>query len=172
CGRPPTDRGYFHQTSGSNFRMNEFSAAVLRAQLARLDSQIETREQRAPLLSGLLSGIDGVEVQTRDERADRNPHYMMMFRVPGITEQRRNRLVDALIERGLPAFAAFRAIYRCPGFWETGAPQETVDEMAARCPVTEAVYTDTVWLHHRTLLGTEHQMHRIAEIVSDTLGSL
>ncbi|WP_181809295.1 DegT/DnrJ/EryC1/StrS family aminotransferase [Streptomyces shenzhenensis] len=172
CGRPPTDRGYFHQTSGSNFRMNEFSAAVLRAQLARLDSQIETRERRAPLLTGLLNEIDGVVAQSRDERCDRDPHYMMMFRVPGITEERRNLLVDELIERGLPAFAAFRAIYRCPGFWETGAPRASVDELAALCPVTEAVYADTVWLHHRTLLGTEDQMHRIAEIVADTVGSL
>lgn len=47
CGRPPTDRKYYHQTSGSNFRLNEFSASVLRAQLARLDSQISVREERS-----------------------------------------------------------------------------------------------------------------------------
>ncbi|NED93600.1 3-amino-5-hydroxybenzoic acid synthase, partial [Streptomyces sp. SID11233] len=76
------------------------------------------------------------------------------FRVPGLGAERRNVLVDALIERGLPAFAAFRAIYRSEGFWETGAPEETVESIAARCPNTEAVYADAVWLHHRTLLGT------------------
>ncbi|PJE98186.1 3-amino-5-hydroxybenzoic acid synthase [Streptomyces carminius] len=171
CGRPRTDRGYFHSTAGSNFRMNEFSAAVLRAQLGRLDGQITLREERAPLLSRLLNEIDGVVAQSRDERCDRDPHYMMMFRVPGITEEHRNVLVDALIERGLPAFAAFRAIYRCPGFWEIGAPDLSVDELAARCPATEAIYTDTIWLHHRTLLGTEEQMHRIADIVADTLAT-
>lgn len=48
CGRPRADRTYRHRTSGSNFRLNEFSASVLRAQLARLDSQIDTREQRWP----------------------------------------------------------------------------------------------------------------------------
>ncbi|MEU3349640.1 DegT/DnrJ/EryC1/StrS family aminotransferase [Streptomyces sp. NPDC006700] len=172
CGRPRTDRGYFHSTSGSNFRMNEFSAAVLRAQLGRLDGQITLREERAPLLTRLVNEIDGVEAQGRDDRCDRNPHYMMMFRVPGITEERRNVLVDALIERGLPAFAAFRAIYRCPGFWETGAPELSVDELAARCPNTEAIYQDTIWLHHRTLLGTEEQMHRIADIIADTLATV
>lgn len=172
CGRPPGDRGYFHATSGSNFRMNEFTAAVLRAQLGRLDSQIALREERAPLLSRLVNEIDGVVAQSRDERCDRNPHYMMMFRVPGITEERRNKLVDALVERGVPAFAAFRAIYRCPGFWETGAPDLSVDELAARCPNTEAIYTDTVWLHHRTLLGTESQMHQIAEALAKTLATL
>jgi 3-amino-5-hydroxybenzoate synthase len=171
CGRPDKDRGYFHRTSGSNFRMNEFSAAVLRAQLRRLDGQIALREERAPLLTSLLAEIDGVEPQGRDDRGNRNPHYMMMFRLPGISEQRRNELVDALIARGVPAFAAFRAIYRCPGFWETGAPDSSVDELAARCPNTEAIYTDCIWLHHRTLLGTEEQMHQIAGVLAEILAT-
>jgi 3-amino-5-hydroxybenzoate synthase len=172
CGRPSTDRFYFHETSGSNFRMNEFSASVLRAQLGRLAGQVETRERNWPVLSALLAGIDGVQPQLMDARATRNPHYMAMFRVPGLSAERRNRAVDALIERGLPAFAAFRAIYRCEGFWETGAPAESVEAIAARCPNTEAVYADAIWLHHRTLLGTEEQMHEIADILAETLATL
>lgn len=169
CGRPRTDRRYFHQTSGSNFRMNEFSASVLRAQLGRLSGQIDTREQRWPVLESLLAEIPGVVPQSRDPRCDRNPHYMAMFRVPGCGEQRRNALVDDLIAAGLPAFAAFRAIYRSNGFWETGAPDETVDDIARRCPNTEKISADGIWLHHRTLLGTEQQMHDIATIVAETL---
>ena len=171
CGRPAGDRGYFHRTGGSNFRMNEFSAAILRAQLARLDAQIELREQRAPLLTSLLSQIDGVAPQGLDPRCDRNPHYMAMFRLPGFDAERRNALVDDLVRRGLPAFAAFRAIYRCDGFWESAAPSETVEEIAERCPNTEAIYQDTIWLHHRTLLGTEGNMHQIAGILAEALKS-
>ncbi|ETA04478.1 3-amino-5-hydroxybenzoic acid synthase [Frankia sp. CcI156] len=172
CGRPRTDRRYLHQTSGSNFRLNEFSAAVLRAQLGRLAGQIDTREERWPVLAGALADIPGVVPQGRDDRCDRNPHYMAMFRLPGFSEERRNAFVDALVDRGLPAFAAFRAIYRSNGFWETGAPDETVDEIAKRCPNTEAISADGVWLHHRTLLGTEEQMHQVAAIVAETLAEL
>jgi 3-amino-5-hydroxybenzoate synthase len=171
CGRPRTDRRYFHMTSGSNFRLNEFSASVLRAQLGRLDQQIRTREERAAVLRRLLGEIPGVVPQGRDERCDLDPHYMAMFRVPGITEERRNAVVDELIERGLPAFVAFRAIYRSAGFWETGAPAESVADAAARCPVTEALTRDCIWLHHRTLLGTEQQMELIAAIVADVLAA-
>jgi 3-amino-5-hydroxybenzoate synthase len=170
CGRPRTDRNYFHQTAGSNFRLNEFSASVLRAQLSRLEDQIDTREARWPVLSDLLSQIPGVVPQASDIRCDRNPHYMAMFRIPGTTEQRRNEIVDLLIERGLPAFAAFRAIYRTDGFWESDAPDESVDEVARRCPNSEAITNDGIWLHHRTLLGSEEQMHEIATIVADVLG--
>ncbi|MEU3860748.1 DegT/DnrJ/EryC1/StrS family aminotransferase [Streptomyces sp. NPDC028722] len=171
CGRPRGDRGYFHRTSGSNFRLNEFSAAVLRAQLGRLDEQIATREERRPLLSALLAEIPGVVPQRLDRRCDRNPHYMAMFRVPGITEERRARVVDTLIERGVPAFVAFRSVYRTDAFWEAGAPDLSVEDLARRCPHSEALTSDCLWLHHRTLLGTEEQMHEIAAVIADVLGS-
>ncbi|WP_328336481.1 DegT/DnrJ/EryC1/StrS family aminotransferase [Streptomyces violaceus] len=171
CGRPRDDRGYFHRTSGSNFRLNEFSASVLRAQLVRLDGQIRTREERWPLLSSLLAEIPGVLPQRLDPRADRNPHYMAMFRVPGITEERRAQVVDTLIERGVPAFVAFRSVYRTDAFWEMGAPDLSVDELARRCPNSEALTSDCLWLHHRTLLGTEQQMHEVAAVIADVLGS-
>ncbi|CAM5518101.1 DegT/DnrJ/EryC1/StrS family aminotransferase [Streptomyces tanashiensis] len=175
CGRPRTDRRYFHETSGSNFRLNEFSAAVLRAQLGRLDAQIATRQQRWPVLQELLRQIPGVVPQTVDPRADHNSHYMAMFRIPGISEEGRNALVEALVARGLPAFVAFRAVYRTDAFWETGAPDMTVEELAELCPHTEAITRDCVWLQHRVLLGTEEDMHVtaaiVAEVVAETLAA-
>ncbi|MEU4644357.1 DegT/DnrJ/EryC1/StrS family aminotransferase [Micromonospora sp. NPDC023814] len=169
CGRPRTDRDYLHSTTGSNYRMGEFTAAVLRAQLSRLDGQIAVREQRWPLLASLLDEIPGVVPQATDPRTDRNPHYMAMFRVPGITLERRRAVVDELIARGIPAFVAFRAIYRCEGFWKAGAPDESVEAIAARCPNVEQIHSDCIWLHHRTLLGTEQQMHEIAAVLADVL---
>ncbi|MGV9367274.1 3-amino-5-hydroxybenzoate synthase [Amycolatopsis sp. NPDC003731] len=166
CGRPREDRRYLHKIAGSNMRLNEFSASVLRAQLARLDEQIAVRDERWTLLSRLLGEIDGVVPQGGDVRADRNSHYMAMFRVPGFTEERRNALVDRLVEAGLPAFAAFRAIYRTDAFWELGAPGESVDAIAERCPNTDAISRDCVWLHHRVLLADEPVLQATAEIIA------
>ncbi|MEU4246193.1 3-amino-5-hydroxybenzoate synthase [Amycolatopsis sp. NPDC026612] len=169
CGRPREDRRYFHKIAGSNMRLNEFSASVLRAQLARLDEQIAVRDERWTLLSRLLGEIDGVVPQGGDVRADRNSHYMAMFRVPGLAEEKRNALVDRLVEAGLPAFAAFRAIYRTDAFWELGAPEETMDAIAKRCPNTDAISSDCVWLHHRVLLAGEAELHATAEIIADAV---
>ncbi|MET8994902.1 3-amino-5-hydroxybenzoate synthase [Amycolatopsis sp. Hca4] len=169
CGRPRDDRRYFHKIAGSNMRLNEFSASVLRAQLARLDEQIAVRDERWTLLSRLLGEIDGVVPQGGDVRADRNSHYMAMFRVPGLTEEQRNALVDQLVAAGLPAFAAFRAIYRTDAFWELGAPDESVDAIAERCPHTDAISQDCVWLHHRVLLAGEPELHATAEIIADAV---
>ena len=167
CGRPRGDRGYFHTTSGSNFRLNEFSAAVLRAQLSRLEEQIAVREQRWRVLAALLAELPGVVPQGSDERCDRNPHYMAMFRIPGIGERRRAALVDTLTQRGIPAFVAFRAVYRTDAFWETGAPEMSVDQLAGRCPHSEALSQDCLWLHHRVLLGSEAQMHEVVSVLAD-----
>lgn len=171
CGRPRGDRGYFHTLSGSNFRLTEFSAAVLRAQLSRLDEQIAVREQRWPVLTALLAELPGVVPQGRDERCDRNPHYMAMFRIPGIGEQRRAALVDTLAQRGIPAFVAFRAVYRTDAFWEPGSLDVSVGQLAHRCPHSEALSQDCVWLHHRVLLGSEAQMYEIVSVLADVLAA-
>ncbi|MGC9410065.1 DegT/DnrJ/EryC1/StrS family aminotransferase [Streptomyces sp. DZ1-3] len=172
CGRPRTDRRYLHQVAGTNLRLNEFSAAVLRAQLSRLEAQIATRGERWAVLSPLLAAIDGVVPQRGDDRTDNPSHYMAMFRVPGISEVDRNALVDRLVAAGVPAFAAFRAIYRTDAFWEIGAPDETPEQVAERCPNTEAISRDCVWLHHRVLLAGEQDMHRTAEIVAAAVAAV
>nr|ADM46366.1 3-amino-5-hydroxybenzoic acid synthase [Streptomyces sp. CS] len=172
CGRPRTDRHYRHEVAGTNMRLNEFSAAVLRAQLRRLPAQTELRDKRWALLSRLLGAIDGVVPQSGDARADQNTHYMAMFRVPGISEETRNALVDRLVDAGLPAFAAFRAIHRTDAFWEVGAPDETVEQIAERCPNTEAISDDCVWLHHRVLLAEERDLEITAEIIADAVAAI
>ncbi|MEU2064792.1 3-amino-5-hydroxybenzoate synthase [Streptomyces sp. NPDC013455] len=172
CGRPRTDRRYLHEVAGTNMRLNEFSAAVLRAQLRRLPAQTALRDRRWALLSRLLGDIDGVVPQGGDVRADQNTHYMAMFRLPGIAEEDRNALVDRLVDAGLPAFAAFRAVYRTDAFWEIGTPDETVEQIAERCPHTEAISGDCVWLHHRTLLAAERDLEITAEIIADAVAAI
>ncbi|QTE02397.1 3-amino-5-hydroxybenzoate synthase [Streptomyces cyanogenus] len=172
CGRPRTDRHYLHQVSGTNMRLNEFSAAVLRAQLRRLPAQTALRDQRWALLSRLLGAVDGVVPQGGDVRADQNTHYMAMFRLPGIAEEDRNALVDRLVDAGLPAFAGFRAVYRTDAFWEVGAPDETLEQVAERCPNTEAISSDCVWLHHRVLLAAERDLELTAEIIADAVAAV
>lgn len=171
CGRPRTDRRYRHQIAGSNLRLNEFSASVLRAQLRRLDAQNEVRDARWALLYRLLREIPGVVPQGTDTRADRNSHYMAMFRVPGIGEENRNALVDRLVAAGVPAFAGFRAIYRTDAFWELSAPEESPEAIAKRCPNTEAISQDCVWLHHRVLLAGEQEIHTTADIIAEALAA-
>jgi len=69
CGRPRGDTDYDHRSLGSNFRMSELQAAVLRVQLRRLPGQLQVRARNARLLSELLRRVPGIEPLVRiDER--------------------------------------------------------------------------------------------------------
>jgi 3-amino-5-hydroxybenzoate synthase len=171
CGRPVTDRNYEHELLGSNCRLSELQGAVLRAQLERLDAQIERREVNAPVLDALLRAVPGLTPQGHDPRVTRHPHYMYMFcydaaEFGGLP---RRQFVDALIAEGIPAFVAYPAIHRTPVFrtrafeprWSRHDPL-LPDYARVSCPVSEQVGDSVVWLHHRTLLGDEQDLHEIA----------
>jgi 3-amino-5-hydroxybenzoate synthase len=174
CGRPKTDRSYQHGLLGSNSRMSEIQAAILRAQLQRVDEQIELRERYARLLDEMLSQIPGIVPQATDPRANRNPHYMYMFRYDeaAFDDLSRQTFVDALIAEGIPAFVAYKAIHQTPVFrngafeprWRPDDPL-LPDYSQVSCPVAEEIGDNVVWLHHRVLIGDHLDIEEVAEAV-------
>jgi 3-amino-5-hydroxybenzoate synthase len=174
CGRPKTDRSYQHQLLGSNARLAELQAAVLRVQLERLDAHIETRQANAPALDALLREIPGIVPQGSDPRVTRNPHYMYMFRYDAAEFGGLGRLefVDALIAEGVPAFLGYPAVHCTPVFrnrafaprWNPADPL-LPDYGRVRCPVSEELGETVVWLHHRTLLGDAEDVAEVAQAV-------
>jgi 3-amino-5-hydroxybenzoate synthase len=172
CGRPQTDRSYQHVLLGTNARLSELQAAVLRVQLERLDGQIAQRERNAALLDAELGAVPGLTPQGRDPRVTRHPHYMYMFRYAaaefgGLPRQ---QFVDQLVAQGIPAFVAYPAVPRTPVFrdgtfgprWRKG---ELPDYSRVSCPVSEELGDTVVWLHHRTLLAQEGELQRLVEVV-------
>jgi 3-amino-5-hydroxybenzoate synthase len=172
CGRPRTDRTYQHSVLGTNCRMTELQAAVLRVQLLRLEEQNARREDNATKLDRILSEVPGITPQGRDPRVTLHPHYMYMFRYDssafgGLSRQ---QLVDALIEQGVPAFVGYPAIHRTPMFrdrnfgprWRTDGDL-LPDYNAVSCPVAESLGEEIVWLHHRVLLGDEGHLVQVAD---------
>jgi 3-amino-5-hydroxybenzoate synthase len=179
CGRPKNDRTYQHSVPGSNYRMSEMHAAVLRVQLERLDEQIARRDANAALLDSLLRQIPGLVPQGRDQRVTRHPHYMHMFRYDaaafgGLTRQ---QFVDMLIAEGIPAFVAYLAIHRTPLFRDrTFGPRWRDDEdrlpdyNQVHCPVSEDISDNVVWLHHRVLLGDATDVEELVDAIDKIRG--
>lgn len=172
CGRPETDRTYQHTVIGTNSRMSELHAAVLRVQLTRLGEQIRHRESNASLLDSMLSEVPGITPQARDPRVTRHPRYAYYFRYDeaafgGLS---REEFVDALNAEGFPAFIAYPAIHRTPVFrsrafgprWRPCDPL-LPDYNQVQCPAAEEIGEHSIWLHHRVLLGGEED---ISELVA------
>lgn len=175
CGRSPTDKKYRHEVRGSNFRLGEFAASVLREQLKRLPAQNEKRDENAKILYKSLSSIEGVLIPSRAPNIDVHPHYMVMFRIDRrkLPNFDRDAAVQALVAEGIPAFRNYVPVYRTEAFWETKwTTTETSDYWRAHCPNSETLADDGIWIHHRVLLGDDRDVEDVATAVEKVFRAL
>lgn len=79
-GRPP-DTTSGHPSLGWNLRMTEFQAAVLTAQLTRLDEQLDRKNRGAAALSAQIAHVPGLRTvpDAPDARATRHARYSFAF---------------------------------------------------------------------------------------------
>ena len=175
CGRPLGDREYQHNVIGMNCRLPEFSAAVLRSQLMRLDQQTKIREANADILRMELVDVEEISLQQRTDLATVHPHYMFMFTLNDhkrSSQIDRSQFVECLIAEGIPAYRAYEALYRVPCFWLEPHPQGSVERFAKDCPVTEHIASKGIWIHHRALLGTADDAKDVAIAIRKVLRNI
>jgi len=161
---------------GWNYRITEFQAAVLLAQLERLDDQTRLREENATYLSGRLKEIGGVRPLVHDPRATRLAYYQYLFRYSpeefkGLA---RDRFIEALDAEGIPCESWYLPVHRSPLFALKASQypearrrygEEYAPEQVS-CPVTErAAYREAVCLPHSMLLGGKRDMDDIADAI-------
>ncbi len=169
CGRLPEGESYEHPLPGVNLRMTEFQAAILQAQLDRLDQQTEIRMKNAAYLDKRLARIDGITPLERGEDITRHAYhlYILKMRPESFAGASKAALAKALEAEGIPASPGYsRPLYRepyleyfkkCP----LSCPYrgEAMDYSETSLPVTErACYTEGLWLRQYTLLGTQSDM--------------
>ncbi len=142
---------------GWNYRMTEFQAAVLLAQLDRLPEQVARRAANVAHFEQRVGAIEGVSALFRDDRQDTLSGYGVVLRYDesawdGIP---RDRFAWALHKEGIKLYAAFyEPVYRNALFAWRDAPIE-VDYSDVRCPVAErAASREMIWLPHEVFLGT------------------
>jgi dTDP-4-amino-4,6-dideoxygalactose transaminase len=176
-GRP----WYEHYRLGWNYRLTEFQAAILLAQLSRLDDQLARRNENASYLSRQLSEIPGIRPLDILPGADVLAWHIYVFRFNeeefGIP---RSLFLEALAKEGIECFGGYEhPLYRNPmflnqDFYPRGCPVrcghygEPLDyaAFAERCPNAERACHESVWLAHRMLLGTLADMQDIVDAVA------
>ncbi|OCA85973.1 glutamine--scyllo-inositol aminotransferase [Bacillus sp. FJAT-27225] len=172
-GRIPTGAWYQHERIGWNLRMSEFQAAILLAQLTRLEEQCQTREHNAALLNQYISHIDGVTPTGRDPRVTRHAYHMYMFRIEkGMTETvDKQDFIRKMNAEGIPVTG---------GYVSLNQNRAVINEMKKwlgkekiyNCPVSEtACEQEIIWLPQRVLLGTEEDMDDIARAIKKVMNS-
>lgn len=187
CGRMPQGAWYEHHLPGTNYRITEFQAAILLAQMERFDEQTERRIENAKYLNSKLSKIDGIKPLRDDERITRHAYHLYIFRFNpeafgGISK---STLARALQAEGIPASVGYsRPLYKepyleyfkkcplsCPYY------SKPVDYSNVKMPATEkACYHEGLWLPQYVLLGSKNDMddiisafEKIKENIDETL---
>ena len=168
CDRDLPDPWYYHYRMGSNYRMTEFQAAVLLAQLGRLEKQTAQRAENADLLNEELSKIPGIHVLRWDERVTRRAHHI--YQVRYVAEEcdgpSRERFMAALNAEGIPCYGGYsQPLYRHTLFRHNGDGPDycplscpyyarRMDYTKVNCPNAERICREAIWIRQSMLLGT------------------
>ena len=165
-GRPINDKIYRHVVLGTNARMNEFQAAILLAQLERLEELNKKRQDNFNYLNMLLEQIEGIIPQKMSPSITVNTHYMYMFYYDSsqFGNLSRNEFVEYLCEEGIPAFIAYPVVsdtefYRNKAF--RGHITISQNQEKYNLPNAEKIAAEVVWLPHYTLLGDHKDIEEI-----------
>jgi perosamine synthetase len=88
-------------TLGLNYRMSEMQAALGRAQIARIDENLQRRRANFTALKDGLEPLRDVRVLDADERDSTNSHYCLVAVLGGELKDRRTEVVARLNEGGV-----------------------------------------------------------------------
>lgn len=179
CGRGKDRPWYEHFVLGGNLRMTEFQAALLLAQLERLEEHTLRRQANARILDEGLRAIPGIRTIQNDERMTRRAYHMYCFRIDEtVLGVSRERFLKALEAEGVPASAGYpHPLYSNPLFQQDGdgprfCPRSCpyygrkIDYTKVECPVCEQVCRDACWIMHPVLLADEDAMTEIVGAVA------
>lgn len=152
CGRQAGEPWYRHFTLGSNIRLTEFQAALLLAQLSRLEEQTLRRAESAAILTAALDGVPGLALLRPEPRLTRRSHHFFAFRVnPQVLGCSRDAFIRALAAEGVPTSPGWPLpLYANPVF--EGA-QARPDYAPGSCPRCEQVCQEAVWIPQNVLLA-------------------
>lgn len=172
CGRERGGAWYKHPYLGGNFRMTQFQAAILLAQMERAPDQAKIRTENAVYLTAKLEQIEGIRPLKVDEYVTRHAYHLYIFRYDrqSFAGLSRETFIQALAAEGIHSASGYVPLYREGfvadalqrlNFLPANKKQETLF-----LPVTErACNEEAVWLTQNLLLGTKEDMNSIVAAI-------
>src|SRR5690606_28878386 len=162
---------------GANLRMTDFQAALLRAQMTRLEAQSKRRDENGAYLTRLLGEIPGITPARMYEGCTRNAYHLYMFRYDASAFEGlpRSAFLKALRAEGVPASGGYTPLNREASVvgtlrsrgYERIYGKKAIDRLLERneCPQNDRLCTEAVWLTQNMLLGPRSDMDQIAEAI-------
>lgn len=176
-GRKTASYDFSYHANGANLRLTEFQAALLMAQMTRLEAQSNVRWENGQYLTSLLREIPGIQPARMYGGCTRNAFHLYMFRY--LKEQfegaPRAAFLKALHAEGVPCSSGYSPLNKEPFLKSVlasrgmralfGKERLARWEEQNRCPANDRLCEEAVWLTQNMLLGTRRDMEQIAEAV-------
>lgn len=159
-GRQPGASFFHHFTLSTNFRITALQAALLVAQLERLDQDITRRERNEAFIRRELQDVPGLTFQQSPAAVNRSSHYLLLGRIDrerfGATRDEFHR---RMVERGIPCTPFYpHPLYGNPMYANGYCRVEP-------CPVAEACIGDAFWFPHRVLMSEQATIEGVVDAI-------
>lgn len=164
--------------AGVKCRLTEFQAAMLLAQMKRLEEQTQRRWENAVYLSSKLKGIPGITVHRLNDGVTRASYhcYPMRFNSQEFGNVTRAKFMSALSAEGVPCGGGYAPLNRQP-FFENVLNSRNFRRMYSKkqldhcreqnsCPANDKLCGETVRMSQNLLLGTKQDMDEIADAIA------
>jgi dTDP-4-amino-4,6-dideoxygalactose transaminase len=172
-GADPDGPGY--RIRGTKYRISDFAAAVLMAQLTRLDAVSETREKHAERLRSGLAKVPGILPQEHYPESTRQNNYVVGLRcdMAQFHGASREQVLKALRAEGIPIGAGYPPLNKEPflednltsrGFRAVYS-RERLDKyrLQNRCPHNDELCATSMTLSQEVLIGSEGDVDDVVE---------
>ena len=180
-GRNPGDYFYAHHRYGSNYRLGEFQAAVLRSQLRKLEGgQHALRNRNAAYLRERLETIDGIRCQALIPGVEEVGQYVfpVVFEPEKFGSTTKAEVYQALKARGIPtadcypplhSLACFKEVRGLKGIDYSRANWGGAKSDDRNFPVTSDIYRRSFELAQELFLVEDQ---RALDFVAETVASM
>jgi dTDP-4-amino-4,6-dideoxygalactose transaminase len=154
---------------GTNGRMTEWQAAVLTAQLDKLEEQIDIRMENAAYLNKRLSQFDFITLLDPDHDITRNTYhlYIVKYNSKNSGGVSREKFISAMKAEGIPCSRGYVPLYKMDAFMTDNFRKSTGsnrDYSSLYLENTEkACNEEGLWIPGRVLLGSKKDMDDIIE---------
>ena len=176
-GRKSSGLDFSYVNRGANLRMTEFQAALLLAQMSRVETQSARRGANAAYLTSMLKEIPGIHPARMYEGCTRNAYHLYMFRYEKekFADMPRAKFLKSLGAEGIPASGGYAPLNKEPflkntlhsrGFERVYSKERLAQwERANQCPRNDLLCQEAVWFTQNMLIGERSDMDQIAEAV-------
>lgn len=178
CGRKPNNAWYLHFGIGGNYRLSEFQAGILLAQLEREEKNLTIRRENALYLNTLLSQIYGVEPIIYPDKIKSSYYlYVMKYKKEAFNNVPKRKFVEALNAEGITTLEGYPfPLYRQPmfiekNFWKYGCPiscsvyNKDINYSKLSNPISEKACDIGFWFPNLVLHGNKKDIENIVEAI-------